>query len=136
LNSSKLFITEQNQSGPKSAINILNSTLTGIGDAGFQIRLAHVGSQVTVTNSQITYVLSIGISVGAVDDPAAQLIVLNSQMTSDDPRSEGIVLVSTGRGVFTGDRFAVNPAQQTALVFAQNCSQALTVGSNKQCQEQ
>jgi hypothetical protein len=135
LHTSKLFLTEQNPSGPKSTINILNANLSGVGDAGFQIRLAHPGSQVTVLNSQMNYVLSIGISAGAVDDPAAQLVVLNSQMTSSDPRSEGIVLVSTGRGIFTNDRFTVNPAQQTALVFAQSCTQALTVGSNKQCQD-
>lgn len=135
LRTSKLFITEENPSGLKSTINILNANLSGIGDAGFQIRLAHAGSQATVTNSQMNYVLSIGISVGAVNDAAAQLAVLNSQMTSNDSRSEGIVLVSTGRGVFTTDRFAVNPTQQAALLFAQTCTQLFTVGSNKQCQE-
>ena len=133
LKSDKLYFTELQPTGPRSSVEVLDSTLTGGPTGGLQIRMAHPGSAVTIANSSLSYVLSIGASVGAVDDGAASLNVLNSQFTSDDPSSEGVVLVSTGRGVFTNDRFAVNADQGTALIYAQRCVQANNVGSNKQC---
>jgi hypothetical protein len=64
------------------------------------------------------------------------LKVLNSQMTSNDSRSEGILLVSTGRGVFTNSRFIVTPAQGQAILYAQSCTQRHNTGTNDRCQAQ
>lgn len=130
INTKKLVITDGIDATRPSQIIIDHSQLSG---AGLQIRLRATGSVFKLERSQLDFGLSIGISIGEGDkDSLASLIVNSNNLQSTGTSSEGIVLVSTGSGVFTSNQFRLK-AGDLALVMAQQCKSQHNTGPITAC---
>ncbi|MEO8784728.1 MAG: hypothetical protein ABI221_00120 [Candidatus Saccharimonadales bacterium] len=118
LETGKLLISDQASSELPSSILIDRSKLSG---DGFQVRLKAAGSSAIVQDSQLNFRLSLGLSLGAGDqDQRASLVVMGSKLQSDESASQGIILVSTGRGTFKNTQFLA-PLGDSALLLAPKC---------------
>ena len=113
---------------------VLNHTRFIGSDAGFQIKSPTKGSTVSIMDSTIDYPLSVGVSVGQGDDDNnASLVVHHNTMRSKGEATQGIMLVSTGKGIFRGNHFALHDPNDFALLLGSTCKIENNDHANERC---
>lgn len=127
LATNKLFIGDNLSATQATSLSLTRVMFKG-NAAGLQISLKAKGSRVDINRSQLNYPLSVGVAVGADEDVTARLSILGSELQSTGNLSEGIVLVSTGRAIFKGNKFSLSLADDAALLVAPDCQQANNKG--------
>lgn len=131
LSSQKLLVIDNPAAARPSRLD-LNKAKLSSNAGGIQISLKSRGSRVNIKNSQLNYPLSVGVTVGA-DDERAALTAVNSQLSSLGESSEGIVLVSTGKAVFSDSQFKLSRTDDVALLLAPDCRANRNVGADLAC---
>lgn len=134
------LIVTNNEGLPHAvSLELDNSTLNGVGDAGLLVRFRNPSDRVTVNNSTLDFNLSVwlGAGSGGVARPDGGVIEMNnSTIRSVGPDSQGIQALASaasGRILFNNDRFETSYLDGLALLFAHSCRQNNVTGSIAKC---
>ena len=119
-----------------SQVRIVDSTLSGIGPAGFSITLSGATDSVVVERSLIDFSHGVGVVVGSDDVPSGGAVdISDTELRSVDPDSKGVIVVvgeQGGRGSFR--RVTVSsPPEAQSFFFAGMCSMEEVAGVPARC---
>lgn len=133
----KLAILDDSTIEKASPVSIINSHLSST-DGGLFVRLQHGSDNINIQNSVIDYPLSVEFATADMDgtNHNGNLDVVNTAIRSVGSASEGILLVSNGKGEFDNDNFSTNANDNLALLSASSCQMANDVGAAPKCQVQ
>jgi hypothetical protein len=132
LQAANLFIDDGGV-GSGSFVHFDHVTLNALGEAGFQIRLRQIGGKVQIDDSNISFSLSVGVSVGRTDS-SSSLKVSNANISSLGSKTEGILLVTSGAAEFTKNVFRFTDPKNQAVLYGETCRQRGNQGAAKRCQ--
>jgi hypothetical protein len=137
LTTDKLVVLDDSSQPVSSPISIEHSTLHS-SNGGLFIRLQHGGDNISVQHSTIDYPLSVSLATSDTDgtNQDGSIDVEATTIRSNDPASEGILLVSTGTGNFVNDIFSTTADDHYAILSAHSCHIANDSGTLPQCANQ
>jgi hypothetical protein len=130
----KLVILDDPSQPSPSQISIVNSSLRSA-QGGLFIRFQQ-GGNISVVHSTIDYPLSVSLAMSDINDQDGYLDVESSIIRSNGSSSEGIVLVSTDKGRFIGNKFSTTADSHLAILSASACQMANNSGTLPKCANQ
>jgi hypothetical protein len=133
IRSGSLVVVDDAPGGP-SPVSIIGSSLSSI-DGGLLVRLQHAGDSILISSSHISYPLSVWFATENEGRTGhdGMINVVDSTVISKGSSSDGIMLMSAGRGNFVHNAFSTSDAG-LALLFARKCHMSGNTGAVPRCQ--
>jgi hypothetical protein len=133
IRSGSLVVVDDAPGGP-SPVTVIGSSLSST-DGGLLVRLQHSGDNILIIGSRISYPLSVWFATQDEDRTGhnGMINVVSSIVISKGSSSEGIMLMSAGRGNFFHNFFKTSQQPGLALLFAHECHMKGNIGAVPRC---